>query len=727
MKIRNNIIYLIAVGFFSILSQVVILRELNVAFYGIELIYILSFAFWLLGTAIGAAIGRRSYIPEEKAIHIVFFLSAILLISDITFIREIRNIFGGVQGGYLPFTSQIVGLVIALFPIGLLTGLMFQWTAKRFVSTNNTLAIAYAIESAGGVLGALVSTALLNFGISNFSIGIICSLVFVSVVILYSFNSVNKLSKAVYIILTSVFIILLALSNQIDILLTSCNHPYLISSADTPYNRVTITLPEKQICVFEDDVLSYETQTISAEEFVQLSTLQSTNVDNVLVLGGGFAGIISELLKLPVKKIDYIEINKGLIGILQKHLPAELLNSLLNKKVKIIYDDPRRFLRQPHLYDVILVGMPEPMSAQTNRFYTKQFFDECANSLNEKGILAFKIQSSENIWTRQMTERNAGIYYALRSSLKNVIVLPGVVNIFIASKSKLTANTKLLSERFMERNIETKLVSPQYINYIYTNDRFVEIKNLISGSSYNINSDFHPVCYSYTISLWLSKFFPNLTFSKNPLSTIPKSKESIYFFLIIILFIGMFMVLRKSALMKRITLAFAAGFIGMTIEIILILLYQNKSGILFRDIGLLITAFMVGLSIGSYFVNRLFVSVKERVMIQKWLGILLFISFSLFILIIYLFVKADQMSGLTLIFISLLLDGTFVSGIFAFISLNNITNQQGIISQLYTSDLIGGCLGSLVTSLVFVPIYGFFLTLLLMILFSLSCLVYVRL
>jgi spermidine synthase len=727
MKIRNNIIYLIAVGFFSILGQVVILRELNVAFYGIELIYILSFAFWLLGTAIGAALGRRSYIPDEKAIHLVFILSAILLIADITFIREIRNIFGGVQGGYLPFTSQIVGLLIALFPIGLLIGLLFQWTAKRFVSTNNTLAIAYAIESAGGVLGALGSTLLLSFGISNFSIGISCSLVLVSVGIFCSLSSANKLLKVVYIISVPVFIVLFALSSRIDILMTSWNHPYLVESADTPYNRVTITSPEKQICVFEDDVLSYETQTISAEEFVQLSTLQSTNVDNVLVLGGGFAGIISELLKLPVKKIDYIEINKGLIGILQKHLPAGLLNSLLNKKVKIIYDDPRRFLRQPHLYDVILVGMPEPMSAQSNRFYTKQFFDQCANSLNEKGILAFKIQSSENIWTRQMTERNAGIYYALRSSLKNVIVLPGVVNIFVASKSKLTRNTKLLGERFIQRNIETKLVSPQYINYIYTNDRYAEIQNLILKSSYNINSDFHPVCYSYTISLWLTKFFPNLTFSENPLSSIPASKGAIYLFLILILFMVIFIVLRKALVVKRITLVFAAGFIGMTVEIILILLYQNKSGILFRDIGILFTAFMVGLSVGSYFINRLFISVNERVMIQKWLGILLFIGFSLLILSIYFLAKADQLSGLPIISIALLLDGTFVSGIFAFISLSNITDQQGVITQLYTADLLGGCLGSLITSLILVPIYGFFLSLILMIVLCLGCLVYVRL
>ena len=317
IKIRNTIIYLIAVGFFSILGQVVILRELNVAFYGIELIYILSFAFWLIGTAIGAAVGRQSYIPEEIKIHKLFLVSAILLIVDIIFIRDIRNLFGGVQGGYLPFLIQVSALSIALLPVGFLAGLLFQWTAKRFVDENETLAKAYAIESAGGVLGGLSSTLFLNLGISNFSIALTCSLCFAFVVIYFSFNSKNSLMKYTSIAVSAGILILFVFSHQIDKLLTSWNHPQLIESIDTPYNRVTLTSHEKQLSVFEDDALSYETQSITAEEFVQLSTLQTTNLNNVLVLGGGFGGIIPELLKLPIKKIDYVEINRDLIEFLK--------------------------------------------------------------------------------------------------------------------------------------------------------------------------------------------------------------------------------------------------------------------------------------------------------------------------------------------------------------------------------------------------------------------------
>ena len=232
------------------------------------------------------------------------------------------------------------------------------------------------------------------------------------------------------------------------------------------------------------------------------------------------------------------------------------------------------------------------------------------------------------------------------------------------------------------------------------------------------------MCYSYTISLWLTKFFPNLTFSESPLTTFPKPGKSILLFLIIILFIGIFLVLRKSVLIKRIVLVFAAGFIGMTIEIILILLYQNKNGILFRDIGLLIMAFMVGLSLGSYLINKIITIIKDRIKIQDWIGGLLFVGFSILILIVYFFIKVDFMNSLWIIFFILLLVGMFVSGIFAFASLYKVTNQQIVITQLYTADLIGGCLGSLVASLLLVPIYGFFFSLLLMIIVSLISVLY---
>jgi len=57
---------LLLVGLVSILGQAVLLRELNVAFFGVDLIYALSLGFWLIWTALGALIGRRNLSPGRN-------------------------------------------------------------------------------------------------------------------------------------------------------------------------------------------------------------------------------------------------------------------------------------------------------------------------------------------------------------------------------------------------------------------------------------------------------------------------------------------------------------------------------------------------------------------------------------------------------------------------------------------------------------------------------------
>ena len=70
--------FLFLTGFVSILGQIVLLRELNIAFRGIELIYTLAFSAWLTGTALGVSAGKRNYVPTDNRIIILFLLIAIL-------------------------------------------------------------------------------------------------------------------------------------------------------------------------------------------------------------------------------------------------------------------------------------------------------------------------------------------------------------------------------------------------------------------------------------------------------------------------------------------------------------------------------------------------------------------------------------------------------------------------------------------------------------------------
>ncbi len=603
----------------------------------------------------------------------------------------------------------MIGLVLAILPLSVLTGILFQWVARRLLLENRTLAEAYSLESAGGVLGGLASTLLLALGFQNISAGLICVFCTLGIVLFYSWKEKFYLQKYLSATGFVAILILFEFNHHIDRWMTSWNHPYLVESRDTPYSRVTVTSLEEQTSVFENDALSYETETTAAEEFVQLSTLQTTKLEKVLVLGGGFEGIIDELLKLPFKEIDYVEINRDIIEVVQNHLPLDIRNSLNNERVRILYEDPRRFLTQQHLYDVIMVAMPEPTSAQNNRFYTQEFFEACSKELNRDGILTFQIPSAENLWTPQLQRRNGSIYSALKSVFGNIVVIPGVTNIFIASRSALIISPSILIDRFRSRNLRTKLVTPQYINYVYTNDRFAEIEKLLSTEKSVPNSDIHPACYGYTISIWLSKFFGEFTLPDASSFQITGIVSSPVFWLAMIMAL-IVAVSKRFSTARRFVLMSLAGLVGMVTETVLLLNYQSRNGALYQDIGILLMTFMVGLTLGAFLVNRFFKTSQPAAKNLTRLGVLLILGTGILNVTIYYAIKFDFLSGLVPTSLMLMLDGLFVSAIFAFVSLNRVEGRRDAMTWLYSADVIGGSIGSLLASLILLPVFGILAT-----------------
>ena len=120
---------LFIIGLISILGQVVLLRELNVASFGVELVYILALGFWLAATALGALSCRSSRAPRPDLLTIPLLLFAALLPLAVAFARGSRVLAGGVPGAYLPFGEQIITIGITLLPAGFLTGWLFRRAA----------------------------------------------------------------------------------------------------------------------------------------------------------------------------------------------------------------------------------------------------------------------------------------------------------------------------------------------------------------------------------------------------------------------------------------------------------------------------------------------------------------------------------------------------------------------------------------------------------------------
>jgi spermidine synthase len=691
--------YLFAVGFIAILGQVVLLRELSVASYGIELIYTLAIGVWLFFSACGAMSSRRQFHPSVSRINFLFILFAISLPLDIAFIRSVRLLFTDIPGAYLPFHVQIIAVGASILLPGLILGLLFQWTAKVYIKNGKSLAAAYGIESLGGLAGGVCATLFLKFGFQNFCIGLICSILAAGAV--YLSREERKLRW--FHLASGAFIATLTLlvwkAPALDFLMTSWTHPDLIATQDSPYSRITVTLRDGEASIFEDDALLFDTAGVQAEELVHNAALQQAKPDRILALGGGVWGVVREALTHSPKIVDYVELNPALLNVTSPYLPSGIQKSLKNENVRITITDPRKFLKNSASYDLILVGMPEPSSGQANRFYTKEFFQQCVLKLNSNGALAFSLQSSENVWTAQFARRIMSVYRAAKSAFPNVMIIPGKTNIILCARQPLTKDPSVLSSRLKSRGIKAKLVSAPYLRYLYANDRFYQMESLLASGSAPMNTDVRPICYQYTLMIWLLKVMPSLKSFDLKFLQFDNNLYAVFWWSVGLSLPALWL-RRTRWRLRRTILTAIAGFAGMVLETAIILHFQIKNGILYQDVGILLTGFMTGLSLGALTLS------KTEVRTYKRLGTGLLIALAMLSAFIGMVIHFGLGTGLVSSVLLLFLTGFLVAGIFGYASMCETSSQRSVITPLYSADLIGGCMGSVLTSLMLAPIMG---------------------
>ncbi|MFQ5628221.1 MAG: hypothetical protein ACE5I1_05625, partial [bacterium] len=657
----------------------------------------------------GSLTSRRAFNPSIEHIRLLVIIFGILLPVDVVFIRAIRPLAGAAAGAYLSFGTQTIALLIAVVPMSFLSGILFQWTARIFVARKNTLAKAYAIESLGGLVGGAGSTFLLQAGVQNFVSAILCALIAIGLALAHRLGKRKLRANIAVFGLLAILLALIWKGASIDHIMTAWNHPHLVETKDSPYGRVTISVLSGQVSVFENDALLFDSESIAAESLVHLAALQHDSARKALILGAGFDGSIRELLKHPIRKVDYVEVDRTIVDMIRRHSPDAITRVLDGQKARLIFDDPRNYLERKNKYDIILAGMPEPSSGQTNRYYTKEFFEHCSVRMNPGGILAFRLHSSENLWTTQLKLKTVSIYRALESVFENVLVLPGATNIVIASHTPLTRGPVVLSQRLAERKIAASLITTEYIHYLFTNDRFFRIAEILRTAKAPMNTDARPICYQFTIAIWLSKFFPEIAHFD---FSLPQTNENnIYkFWWAFPAVLATIFLIRRKATARRVILVSVAGFLGIVFEAQVILYYQVKSGILYQDIGILLMAFMAGLSAGSFVVNNLRKQNHNLYMISRWVGAGLLLGFVLLNLFFAWQIDSGFSPGLVYSFALLAIAGFLSSGIFAYVSLDRIADQSTVISPLYAVDLLGGCLGALLATLILIPMLGLQMT-----------------
>lgn len=681
-QLNNKSFALFTTGVVSLSAQVIFLRELISVFGGNELIYGLIFTIWLLIYAAGSVLfGRLADKISDKRSAFVLTQTAVMICLPLMlfFTRTIRIVFGLQTGSLVDLPTIIIAVLLALFPLTFVLGFQFALGSALLEAGTRGIGIAYLLEAGGSFLsGLLLSLVLLNF-LGSFQIAVL-------LIFLLAASALILLKQKWRWLLTVVTITLLLISPYLDRL---SNHlawrgQFLVNSVDSPYGKLAVTKKQNDLNYYLDGSLLFSTADRPlSEEFIGLTMIQQKNPETVLLIGGGFGGAIAEALRYPVKRLDYVELDPKLIRLAPQKFPP---------LVKLLTEDGIHYIkRTKDKYNIVIINLPDPQSALLNRYYTKEFYQNCKKILEPDGLLAFKLSGSADFMGKETRLLNACIYKTVSQVFGQVAIIPGSSNYFFAGEQKLRPDPKRLREgEYFKLPALMLDLSNEKIKYVSNAIAFDE-KTMV-------NTDLRPVSYYHALLLWASYFDPAIKYffyAVMQISIFPVLAALVLFFLLV----KLFKPLRLPVMVG------SAGFAGMSAQLIIMLVFQAQFGYIYQAIALLTAAFMAGLSIGSYIAIRNYKLVSSG---------LLFIPFGLLALLLFLLTRIIQFILPVLLFpLFSLIFGGLVGTIFLLAVKTGKDQAHGIgnlAGKLYGADLLGSALAAVLVCIYFVPVFGIVLT-----------------
>ncbi len=678
-----------ALGVSCVMTQLALMRELLGAFSGNELVLGLVLGNWLLLMGIGAWLGRTSdKLQNPLAVLVtVQILVAVLPLLQVFLLRALRNVVF-VRGAAVGVSETVISALILLLPYCLMAGYALTLACSLLARDEGASGIGhvYVADSIGSIGGGVLFSFVLVRFLDHAGILVypaVLNLLVAGAMGIYAGHKwLSTIAGAV-----AVAVMASAVLVDLDGVSTAWQYPrqHIVARANSPYGKLLVTESDRQFDFIENGVpLTSTRDDQHVEEAVHYAMAQRPLARKVLLVGGGISGTARELLKYHVRRVDYVELDPLILEFGRKYLPA----SLADNRIKVINTDGRLFVRQTgEKYDVVIVDMPDPSTAQLNRFFTVEFLAEVKRALSSDGVVSFSLGHYENYVSPELARMLASACRSLKPSFPNVLVIPGGKVFFLASDGPLHDD---IASRIEQQGVKTKLMNRHYLGAMLTADRMMDMQNAIAQPA-ALNTDFNPVLYFYHLRHWMSQF---------------KIGFGLLQVLLLVLLCVYLVRLRGTAFVL-----FASGFAATTLEIVLLLAFQVLCGSVYHQLGIIVTVFMAGLALGAMMANR---RMNSRSNTAKHLALLAFAIAGYAILLAFLLPLLNRLgdTAAALVFIKAaiaLLTLILAALVGMQFPLANRLEFDGTVagaSRLYTADFVGAFLGALLASTLLIPLIG---------------------
>jgi spermidine synthase len=723
--------FILTLGVSATITQILNIREFLVIFYGNELVIGMILGVWLAGISIGALIGSSTIDNIARPYNFLYPIAIIyivLLPINIVFIRSIRYIFTIEAGQIFSLGTTILAAGICLAPLGAIIGFLFPLSVRVYRDKRYDGAViigrVYLIESLGSLFGGALFTYILVNNYNPFSIIALTGIVFLLPVLALILLDRQRLRKWFWGITATAVITILMHSIFSPVAAKMDRETWkrrwkglntgseLVFNADSKYQNIAIaeSRNEYQLYLNCNYIGSFPDPSFVAP-YAHLALSAHRKPDRVLIIGEGMPQIINEVMKHPVKKLDYVTIDPM--------LPASIRlysKKIFDGRVQMHFQEGREYVKsiirkKTIRYQLIIYEIPEPETAFLNRYYTTDFFSDLKQILASDGMVVLRATASSVHAGKITATYAASIYKSLRIVYPIVRLAPGETTVFFAGSDPSTVrlSSSLLKSRYRERGIHLDYFNPSQFNEMLSVEKIHYVtEQLQKQKGIRENTDLRPVTYYLNLILWDSYSDSQLGWMFRKLYT--------YGHRVLIPIITTFAIAwivfhtykkNKFDISNYLYIMFATGLWSLTEMLTIIFLYQNHFGYIYSDIGILVGLFMFGLSLGSYFTSQVLIEKPDlnapNALIKSELLIACIITLELLLLILGLYDEKAVFIALILLcgigtgvqyplINKVLIEGGFTTG-----------KTAGVIDSM---DHLGAFLGAIATNIILIPLFG---------------------
>jgi spermidine synthase len=666
------------------------MRETLAAFHGDEMLLGIVLGNWLLLTGLGALAGRRlAGRRADAALTACLLLAALLPPALLFLLRAARHLLfaPGVVAGP---AQQFFATLALLAPYCLAGGAFLTVAAATLTARRGPggLARVYFADTLGAVIGGAAFTFILAARLDPFTLLGIVGLANLAAAALAA-EARRPAPLAAIALAAALLIAFLCASPETRSarLQYAAEGQDFVTRARSPYGQLDVTRSGNQVNFLYNGLPLYSTgNRRQVEETVHFALHQRPRAERLLLIGGGVTGTAAELARRTGRPVRYVELDP-LITDGRRDWAADTLPVACRP---VLHTDGRLFLRRTtSQFDLILIDLPLPAGAQLNRFYSVEFFRLARGALAPGGALAFAAADCANYISPEQAAVLACLHRSLREVFPHVKVLPGERYHFLASVAPLHGDLRAWSAAL---NPPADCVRPAWIDAVMAPDRLADLQRALESPA-PLNRDFDPALVRLLLRHRLTEH--KVTFG---------ALEAI-----LLLALAFYLARLRPAPRAVLTIGFAAA----ALEFALLLGFQVLYGSLYRQLGLIVTLFMVGLAAGVALAGRAATPDPRR---RLALTALATGAFALLLPAALALLNAPCLTGAVLpaaqavIPLLTLALGALTGAAFPLAAAATAGDPARGAAEVFTADFIGAALGALLASMLLIPFIGLFWT-----------------